>query len=195
MKIKKLFLCFFISFLIIVLGMVILSCSILRPVKTTTVNSQGSGESAGNTVPGSINQGATGYANNFTLYDLNKNKISLSDYQGKIVVLNFFASWCPPCQQEASDFVETYQIYGPKGVQFVGVADDDPTALMKFINDKKIDYPVLLEGSGEKIMPKWGVNAIPTTFILNRNGEILFSNVGLLTKDQLITAIEKALNS
>ena len=76
----------------------------------------------------------------------------------------------------------------------MGVADDNPTALMKFINDKKIDYPVVLEGSIEKIMPKWGVNAIPTTFIQNNN-KLLFRNVGLMTKDLLASAIEKALNS
>lgn len=189
MKIKKLFLYFFVILLIIIMSSVFLSCSILQAV------TKGSSQSPGSTVTGSTSQGTAGYANNFTLFDLNKNKISLSDFQGKIVVLNFFASWCPPCQKEASDFADTYHLYSAKGVQFVGVADDDPAALAKFIKDKKIDYTVLLEGSNGKIMPKWGVNAIPTTFILNRNGEILFSNVGLMTKDQLSSAIEKALNS
>ena len=135
------------------------------------------------------------YANNFTLYDLNKDKVSLSDFQGKIIVLNFWASWCPPCVQEAPEFVETYDSYKTKGVQFLGVSNDDVNALKKFIKDKKIDYPTLLDGSIDKIMPKWGINAIPATFIIGRDGEILFHNVGLMTKDQLINSIEKYLNS
>ncbi|MCE5329504.1 TlpA family protein disulfide reductase [bacterium] len=174
MKIKKLIIFFLTISLVMVLGLIALSCS----------------SAANNT-----NKNTDGYANNFTLYDLNKNKVSLSDFQGKIVVLNFWASWCPPCVQEAPDFAETYNSYKAKGVQFLGISNDDVNALEKFIKDKNIGYPTLIDGSIDKIMPKWGINALPTTFILGRNGEILFHNVGLMTKDQLISSIEKSLNS
>jgi len=174
MKIKKIILFFLIISLVLILGSAFLSCS-------SAVNK--------------TNKDTSTYANNFTLYDLNKNKVSLSDSQGKIVVLNFWASWCPPCVQEAPDFAETYNLYKTKGVQFLGISNDDVNALKKFIKDKNIGYPTLLDGSIDKIMPKWGINAIPTTFILGRNGEILFHNVGLMTKDQLISSIEKSLNS
>ena len=143
MKIKKLILFFLTVSLVLVLWAAVLSCS---PVATST------------------NQDINTYANNFTLYDLDKNKVSLSDFQGKIVVLNFWASWCPPCAQEAPDFVETYNLYKAKGVQFLGISNDDATALKKFIKDKKIDYPTLLDGSIDTIMSKWGVNATSYNF-------------------------------
>jgi peroxiredoxin len=174
MKIKKLILFFVTVLLVLVPGPVFLSCS--HTPNTTT-------------------QDTSTYANNFTLYDLDKNKVSLSDFQGKTVVLNFWASWCPPCAQEAPDFVATYNLYKTKGVQFLGISNDDATALKKFIKDKKINYPILLDGSIDTIMSKWEINALPTTFIISHKGEILFHNVGLMTKDQLIGAIEKYLNS
>jgi len=135
------------------------------------------------------------YANNFTLYDLNKNKVSLSDFQDKIVVLNFWASWCPPCVREAPYFEEVYNSYKEKGVQFLGISNDNEASLKKFIKDKKIKYPTLLDGSIDTIMSKWGIKALPTTFIIGHNGEILFHNVGQMTKEQLISEIEKSLNS
>jgi peroxiredoxin len=174
MKIQKLILFFPIILLVSVLGLMVLSCS-------SNANS--------------TNQDTKNYANNFTLYDLDKNKVSLSDFEGKILVLNFWASWCPPCTQEAPDFVETYNSYKAKGVQFLGVSNDDVKALKKFIKDKKINYPTLLDGSIDTIIPKWGINALPTTFVIGRKGEILFHNVGLMTKEQLTSAIEKSLNS
>ena len=132
-------------------------------------------------------------AEDFTLLDLNNNKVSLSDFRGKVVVLNFWATWYPPCIAEAPDLVEVFNAYKDKGVQFIGVSDDDVSALEKFVSDYGIDYPTLLDGSVDRIMPKWGISAIPTTFILNGNGEIVFKKVGMMSRDQLINAIEQSL--
>src|SRR5450756_1594368 len=84
-------------------------------------------------------------AEDFTLLDLNNNKVSLSDFRGKVVVLNFWATWCPPCIAEAPDLVEVSNAYKDKGVQFIGVSDDDVSALEKFVNDYGIEYPILLD--------------------------------------------------
>ena len=137
--------------------------------------------------------GASGYANNYSFYDLNKNKISFSDYAGKILVLNFWATWCPPCQAEIPDFAETYSAYKDKGVQFLGISDDDVNSLNNYYKVSSINYPTLIDGSIDKIMPLWGIDAIPHTFILNGKGEIIFDQLGQMAKEDLVNAIEGAL--
>jgi cytochrome c biogenesis protein CcmG/thiol:disulfide interchange protein DsbE len=135
------------------------------------------------------------YANDFTLLDLEGNEVSLHDFEGKIVVLNFWATWCPPCRAEIPDFVDTYNAYKDKGIQFLGVSDDDVKSLNDFTKEYKINYPTLIDGSKDTIMGKWGITAIPTTFVLNGNGEVFFNQVGMMTKDMLTKAIDAALQA
>jgi thiol-disulfide isomerase/thioredoxin len=131
------------------------------------------------------------YFNNFTLLDLDKNEVSLSDFQGKIVVLNFWATWCPPCREEIPDFIEVNNLFKDKGVQIIGVSiDTDLKALEDFVEEFGIDYPTWVDGTIDKIGPVWGVRAIPTTFFLNENGEVIFKNVGMMTKEQLIEILD-----
>ena len=131
------------------------------------------------------------YFNDFTLLDLNKNEVSLSDFQGKIVVLNFWATWCPPCKEEIPDFIEVNDLYKDKNIQIIGVSiDTDLKALEDFVEEFGIDYPTLIDGTIDKIGPVWGVRAIPTTFFLNENGEVIFKNIGMMTKEQLIEILD-----
>jgi thiol-disulfide isomerase/thioredoxin len=131
------------------------------------------------------------YFNNFTLLDLDKNEVSLSDFQGKIVVLNFWATWCPPCKEEIPDFIEVNNLYKDKGVQIIGVSiDTDLKALEDFVEEFGIDYPTLVDGTIDKIGPVWGIRGIPTTFFLNENGEVIFKNIGMMTKEQLIEILD-----
>jgi peroxiredoxin len=133
------------------------------------------------------------YADDFTLMDLDGNQISLYDYKNKIVVLNFWATWCPPCQAEIPDFVEVSNTYMDKGVQFLGVSNDFDKSLKAFAQQYKINYPTLLDGTNDNVFSKWGIKAIPHTFVLGKKGEILFEQLGMMGKDQLIDSIEAAL--
>jgi peroxiredoxin len=186
LKIKKLFLLILSILSVIIIGILLSGCCINIPLDSLI--SKSTDTSASKTAKNEI-------ANNFTLLDLDKNKVSLSDFKDKVVVLNFWATWCPPCRAEIPDFIEVYSTYKGKDVQFLGISGDNVNALTKFVQENKINYPTLIDGSIDTIMPKWGIEAIPTTFILNGNGEVLFSNVGMMSKDQLINAIEKSLNS
>jgi peroxiredoxin len=142
---------------------------------------------------GAIN--AQVYADDFTLMDLDGNEVSLHDYKGKIVVINFWATWCPPCQAEIPDFVEVSNIYMNKGVQFLGISDDGIHSLKAFEMQYEIKYPTLMDGTKDKVLAKWGIDGIPHTFIVDGNGKIVFDYLGRITKDQLVNAIESALQS
>ncbi|MBU2563181.1 MAG: TlpA family protein disulfide reductase [Actinobacteria bacterium] len=127
----------------------------------------------------------------FTLMDLDGNEISLSDFNKKVLILNFWATWCPPCREEIPDFVEVYNEYESKDVQFIGVSNEDISTLKSFVENYDISYPILIDDAN--IMGKWGIRAIPTTFVFDKNGQIIFKNVGMMTGEQLKNIIEDEL--
>jgi len=132
------------------------------------------------------------YVNDFTLLDLDDNEVSLSDFKGKIVVINFWSTGCPPCRAEIPDFVEVYNEYKDKNIQFIGVGLDNAENLKAFAEEYNISYPILIDGSIDTISGKWRINFIPTTYIVNENGKVVVPpNVGMMTKKQLINAIEE----
>lgn len=184
-------------------------CCISIPLKlassaaSAVTQAEEAGQNTGNTssaeetttgATAAVNGEKVVYKNDFTLYDLDKNKVSMHDYAGKIVVLNFWATWCPPCKAEIPDFVTAWNTYKSKNVQFFGISDDDVNALADFAKQYKINYPTLIDGSSDRIMQSWGIDAIPHTFILDGSGEIIFDQLGMMSGDQLINAIEDALN-
>ncbi|MBC8389595.1 MAG: TlpA family protein disulfide reductase [Actinobacteria bacterium] len=135
--------------------------------------------------------GCKSTSGDFTLMDLDGNEISLSDFNGKILILNFWATWCPPCREEIPNFVEVYNEYESKDVQFIGVSNEDISTLKSFVEDYDISYPILIDDAN--IMGKWGISAIPTTFVFDKNGQIIFKNVGMMTGEQLKNIIEDEL--
>ncbi|MEI7615466.1 MAG: TlpA disulfide reductase family protein [Actinomycetota bacterium] len=129
-------------------------------------------------------------AGDFTLLDLNNNKVSLSDFKGKVVVLNFWATWCPPCKAEIPDFIEVFRTYKDKDVQFLGISDDNVSSIKKFVGDYGINYTILLDGSIDAVMSNWGISSLPTTVIINGDGKITFAIVGMVSADKLTNMIE-----
>jgi len=151
------------------------------------------GENKGNS-DNEIGEAGDKYINDFTLLDLKGEEVSLSDFEGKIVVLNFWATWCPPCKAEIPDFIEICKLYEDRDVQFVGVSVDKSVEdLKKFVNDFNINYPILIDNTIDNVSPRWKISGIPTTFILSKNGKVLSFNVGMMARAQLVKAIEDAL--
>lgn len=94
------------------------------------------------------------------------------EHKGKIIVVNFFASWCPPCINETPDFVKTYNEYKDKNFIIIGIStDDDKKAAIKFVNKFGIEYPVYM--SDKAIEKKYMVSKLPTTFIYDKEGKLM----------------------
>jgi peroxiredoxin len=131
-------------------------------------------------------------APNFSLQTQNGKVIELSKLKGKVVLVNFWATWCPPCRAEIPDFIEVYNMYKSKGFEIVGIALDEEgwSKVAPYIEKVKMNYPVVL-GSAKVVQQYGGIEGIPTTFIIDKNGYIADSQVGLLSKELL----EKALKS
>lgn len=124
----------------------------------------------------------------FTVKDMNGRDVKLSDYKGKVILLNFWATWCGPCKVEIPGFVELYNGYKNKGFVVLGVStDDSPEQLRKFAREMNITYPVLVGSDRTDITddaygPMWG---IPVSFLIAKDGSICHRYMGLAMKDQL----------
>ena len=128
---------------------------------------------------GAIETGSA--APDFTLTDTAGQKVSLSDFKGKAVILNFFASWCPPCRAEIPDFVELQKEYGGGGFTFIGVSLVDLKESKDFVARTGINYPVLVDDG--KASALYGpVRSIPTTFVIDKNMKIVKMYIGARDK-------------
>ena len=126
-------------------------------------------------------------AADFTLPDLNGNRVSLSQFRGQPLVINFWATWCPPCRSETPRLIEAYQReHG--GVAFIAISDETADVVGPFVKANAVPYVVLLD-SGDRVSSDYGVRALPTTFFVNRDGEIKVRYVGEMSAN----IIERAL--
>ncbi len=122
-----------------------------------------------------------GQAPDFTLTDINGKEVSLSGFSGKAVIIDFFASWCPPCRQEVPDFIELQKAYGDKGFAMIGIAVEDGQAAKNFAEKSGINYPVLVDD--EKVSALYGpIRSIPTTFVIDKSGKIVKMYIGARPK-------------
>ena len=120
------------------------------------------------------------------LKDLNNVAVTLSDFKGKVILLNFWATWCGPCKIETPWFVDLQNRYGREGLQVVGISIDDPMSLLKpYASDLKINYPVL-QGLGHKdeMTAAFGaLRGVPTTFIISREGKLCAKHIGATKRE------------
>lgn len=135
-------------------------------------------------------------APDFTLTSLDGRKVKLSDFRGKAVLLNFWATWCPPCKVEMPWFEDLQRQYGHDGLVVIGVAMDDtePAKIAQYASELGVNYPVLL--GTDQVSDDYGdVQYLPTTFYIGRDGIIVDKMTGLLERRDIEEAIKKALNS
>jgi thiol-disulfide isomerase/thioredoxin len=132
----------------------------------------------------------------FTLKDLAGKPHAVSEWDGKVLVVNFWATWCPPCRNEMPLFVALQKQYGDQGLQFLGIALDEVFAVQDFTDNFEVNYPILIgENDAVKITKAYGnhLGALPYTAIIDRQGKIDFVQPGELTRQQAEPAIKKLL--
>jgi len=131
----------------------------------------------------------------FTLKDAEGKSVSLEDYKGKVVLLNFWATWCGPCKIEIPWFVAFEQKYKDKGFAVLGVAMDEEgfKVVKPYVDEQKINYRIL--GGNDAVGTLYGgVESLPTSFVIDREGKIAATHIGLVSKsdyeDQIVELLE-----
>lgn len=139
-------------------------------------------------------------APDFTLTTLDGKTVKLSDYRGKAVMVNFWATWCGPCKIEMPWFVDLHQQYAPQGFEILGVVSQDDSgkeSIEKFTKDMGVNYPILLGNERTDAVSDayGGLNGLPQTFFVDRGGTIVAQSLGLVGKGEIEDNIKKAMAS
>lgn len=129
----------------------------------------------------------------FTLTDLNGNKVSLADYKGKPVYLNFWATWCPPCRGEMPGIEKVYRAYKDKGLTVLAVdLGEDKGTVKDFIKQNNYSFTVLLD-SDQSVAEKYNISAIPVSYFIDKEGNIAAKKIGALSEEDMKSYIESIL--
>lgn len=171
--------------------------NIQRQTPNNNISTQTNPESGFYTVSSiGSSAGAKGFID-FTWNEDNKEK-KLSDYKGKVILLNFWATWCPPCRRELPDLSDIAKEYKGKNFELIGISvDENPQALVRFLKSNSLTYTVLHETSGllSKYMDVVGENqnVIPQTFIIDKKGKVVEHIIGSRSREDFVSLINNYL--
>jgi peroxiredoxin len=127
----------------------------------------------------------------FTLQDLQRKPWHLRDLKGKVVLVNFWATWCPPCRKEMPDLQALYDKYKDQGFLVLSISDEEMAKVSPFIADRKITYPVLLD-PGRKVNDAFVVEGIPKSFVYDREGKMVAQSIDMRTRSQFQQMLSQA---
>jgi peroxiredoxin len=130
-------------------------------------------------------------AADFTLSDIKGKSWTLHDLRGKVVLVNFWATWCPPCRKEMPDLELLSKEFGPKGLVILAISDEDAAKVDPFIAEHKYSYPILLD-PGRKVNKMMFVEGIPKSFVYNREGKLVAQAIDMRTRGQLLEMLSHA---
>ena len=128
---------------------------------------------------------------NFTLTDLHGKTWTLKDLRGEVVLVNFWATWCPPCQKEMPDLEALYKQFHHQHLVILAISDEEADKVLPFIAERKITYPILLD-PGRKVNNLFQVEGIPKSFIYNRDGKLVAQSIDMRTRGQFMEMLAQA---
>lgn len=127
----------------------------------------------------------------FTLKDIQGKTWTLSQLKGKVVLVNFWATWCPPCRKEMPDLDALYKQFKPKGFVILAISNEKPELVSKFIHEKGYTYPMLIDPTLEATK-KFEVGGIPKSFLYDRSGKLVGQTIDMRTRKQFLALLAKA---
>ncbi len=127
----------------------------------------------------------------FTLTELGGMKWTLKEQRGKVVVVNFWATWCPPCRKEMPDLETLYKQFKDQGLVILAISDEDAGKVAPFIAEQKVTYPILLD-PGRKVNELFQIEGIPKTFVYDRSGKLVAQSIDMRTRRQFLEMLAQA---
>ena len=127
----------------------------------------------------------------FTLTDLKGKSWTLHDLRGRVVLVNFWATWCPPCRKEMPDLEALYQQFAPRGLVILAISDEPAGKVEPFLAEHKVTYPVLLD-PGRKVNELFRVEGIPKSFVYDREGKLVAQAIDMRTRRQFLEMLAQA---